>query len=85
MKLFGLSNSFFWQKNENFGLKEKTFSSRKSRNCQTGVVSFSTGVFANGSYAVTEVYCNGELYPEHFTPSPVMDANESFSLAVERP
>lgn len=46
-------------------------------------ISFSTGVLANDSYAVTEVYCNGELYPEHFTPSPVLDANESFSLAVE--
>src|SRR6056297_2838833 len=46
-------------------------------------VSFSTGVLANDSYAVTEVYCNGESYPEHFTPSPVLDANESFSLAVQ--
>ena len=46
-------------------------------------ISFSTGVLANDSYAVTGVYCNGELYPEHFTPSPVLDANESFSLAVE--
>ncbi|RNI11794.1 sarcinarray family MAST domain-containing protein [Methanohalophilus sp. RSK] len=46
-------------------------------------VCFSTGVLANDSYAVTEVYCNGELYPEHFTPSPVLDANESFSLTVE--
>ncbi|ADE37131.1 sarcinarray family MAST domain-containing protein [Methanohalophilus mahii] len=45
--------------------------------------SFSTGVLANDSYAVTEVYCNGELYPEYFTPSPVLHANESFSLAVE--
>lgn len=46
-------------------------------------VCFSTGVLANDSYAVTEVYCNGELYPEHFTPSPVLDANESFTLAVD--
>ncbi len=44
---------------------------------------FSTGALANDYYAVTEVYCNGELYPEHFTPSPVLDANESFTLAVE--
>lgn len=47
------------------------------------IVSFSTGGLAYDSYAVTEVYCNGELYPEHFTPSPVLHANESFSLAVE--
>lgn len=46
-------------------------------------VSFSTGVLANDSYEVTEVYCNGELYPGHFTPSPVLDANESFSLTVD--
>lgn len=46
-------------------------------------VSFSTVVLANDSYAETKVYCNGELYPQHFTPSPVLDANESFSLTVE--
>jgi sarcinarray family protein len=40
-------------------------------------------VLANDSYAVTEVYCNGELYTGHFTPSHVLDTNDSFSLVVE--